>query len=216
MTQGESKINAGPSSVNPFRTLIKLFRIKQWSKNLLVFAAFLFTGGFSRGDAWSQVLLTFAAMCLASSGTYIFNDIADVERDRVHPTKKYRPLASGQVSKQSGFIIGILLILASLGISWLVNPLCSAIVIAYLALQVLYNIGLKRAPVADVYCISFGFVLRAALGAAALTVTISPWLLLCTGALALMLGFGKRRSEFIQQGEARAESRESLAHYNQL
>lgn len=193
-----------------------LLRPKQWAKNLLVFAAFLFTGGFKDTFAISHVLVAFFAMCFASSATYIFNDLADIERDRAHPKKRYRPLASGSVPVPVAVGIGAALLVASLGMAGWLNASSVVIVTVYLILQVLYNWKLKHTPIADVYTIAVGFVLRAVLGAAAISVAISPWLLFCTGALALMLGFAKRRNEFITQGDDRASSRESLVHYSKL
>lgn len=196
-------------------SLILLLRPKQWTKNLLVFAAFIFTAGSAHSStSGPYALLAFAAMCMASSATYIFNDIADVQRDRAHPKKRLRPIASGAVPVPVASVIGALLLVASIAIGFFLSHTTGTIIISYLVLQVVYNLGLKHVPVADVFIISLGFIFRAALGAAAISVTISTWLLFCTGALALMLGFAKRRNEYIQQGEDRASSRESLAGYS--
>jgi 4-hydroxybenzoate polyprenyltransferase len=195
---------------------IRLLRPKQWTKNLLVFAALIFTGTFRDPGHLSLAALAFLSMCLASSATYIFNDVQDAEHDRRHPKKKLRPIASGAVSAVVATALGMVLAIAGLLIAATLGKGSLLIVAAYLALQVFYNMGLKRVPVADVYAISMGFVLRAALGAAAIEVKLSGWLLFCTGALALMLGFGKRRHEFIQQGEERAATRQSLVHYNRV
>lgn len=193
--------------------LIKLIRPKQWAKNVLVFAALLFSARFSDGNAVVRALLAFAAMSFVSSGTYVFNDLVDVERDRLHPKKRLRPLASGVVPKGVGAALGVVLFILGIGIAASLNKSSLTIILVYLAMQGLYNWRLKRTPVADVYTIAVGFVLRAVLGAAAIGAAISGWLLFCTGALALMLGFAKRRNEFILQGEGRAGSRESLVHY---
>lgn len=204
------------SSLSIVRGVFKLLRPKQWAKNLLVFAALIFSGEFSHGEAVSRAILAFVAMCLTSSATYVFNDLADIQRDRNHPVKRFRPLASGVVPKSLGIAIGVLLLIVSLGLGWWLAIRCLIILAVYLGLQVAYNGGLKRTPVADVFCISAGFVLRAALGAAVIGVTLSGWLLFCTGALALMIGFGKRRNEYVLQGEDRLTSRESLAGYNRF
>jgi 4-hydroxybenzoate polyprenyltransferase len=199
------------------RTLSGLWRLarpKQWAKNLLVFAALIFSGKFQDPHAWGLTLAAFVAMCLVSSATYVFNDWADLERDRQHPTKRNRPLASGQVGKSAGITSGVLLFIGGVSLAASLGMSTLSIVLVYLALQFLYNLWLKRVPVADVHCIAAGFVLRAVLGAAAIAVSISGWLLFCTGALALMLGFAKRRHEFRLQGEMRAASRESLVSYN--
>lgn len=195
------------------KPFIKLIRPKQWTKNLLVFAALLFSARFGDPSSLVLALLAFFAMSIVSSCTYVFNDLADIERDRKHPKKRLRPLASGAISKQAGFILGLGLFVAGMGIGLAINRGVAAILGFYLVLQVLYNWRLKHMPVADVFVIAVGFVLRAILGAQAIHVGISGWLLFCTGALALMLGFAKRRHEFILQGDDRSSSRESLVHY---
>lgn len=198
--------------MHPF---LKLIRPKQYAKNVFVFAALVFTGTFRDPRAVAFTLLAFAGMCAISSATYVFNDLVDVERDRKHPTKCRRPIASGQVPERTAFLAGIALGLIGFVLEGLINRTSIAIVGAYVLLQVLYNWKLKRTPIADVFTISIGFVLRAVLGAAAIDAKISGWLLFCTGALSLMLGFAKRRNEFLLQGEDRTTSRESLVHYTQ-
>lgn len=192
--------------------VVRLLRPKQWAKNLLVFAALLFTGNLRDPHLLPLALMAFAAMCLTSSATYVFNDLADAERDRAHPRKKNRPVASGLVGTSLAWAIALVLLAAGVGIAALINRTSLAVVVGYLLIQAMYNIALKRIPVADVFCIAVGFVLRAVLGAAAVSVPISGWLLFCTGALALMLGFAKRRQEYVSQGSD-AASRESLAGY---
>jgi len=195
--------------------ILKLIRPKQYAKNVFVFAALVFSGLFKDHRAVEAAFLAFAGMCATSSATYVFNDLIDAERDRRHPTKCKRPIASGQVSKPTAFVLGITLGLVGFGIEASINKTSLGIVLGYVLLQVLYNWKLKRTPIADVFTISVGFVLRAVLGAAAIDATISGWLLFCTGALSLMLGFAKRRNEFLLQGEDRSHSRESLVHYTQ-
>jgi len=195
-------------------SFIRLLRVKQWAKNLLVFAAPLFSGFGGHSHFIAPAICAFFAMSLVSSSTYIINDVLDVERDRVHPTKRLRPLASGAIAKPIGIAIATICLAIGIGLAAWLSRGSLAIVICYLLLQVLYNWKLKKMPIADVYAIAVGFILRAVLGAAAIGVSISGWLLFCTGALALMLGFAKRRNEFIVQGEDRTVSRESLAHYN--
>lgn len=194
---------------------IRLLRPKQWTKNLLVFAALLFTDSFRNSTLLGLAILAFLAMSAASSATYVFNDLRDVEQDRRHPKKGMRPLAAGEIDKGLAMAIAILLIVLAAALAYRLGPASAAVIAIYLVLQVFYNLGLKKVPVADVFTIATGFVLRAVLGATAIDVHISGWLLFCTGCLALMLGFAKRRSEFVVQGEARAESRSTLAHYSQ-
>jgi 4-hydroxybenzoate polyprenyltransferase len=195
--------------------IVRLIRPRQWTKNLLVFAALLFTAGFQDPAKLQAVLLAFTAMCFVSSSIYVLNDLVDVERDRRHPKKRFRPIASGEVSP--GVAKALCGLLAAIGAALtfsLGHIAAQGIVLGYVALQGLYNLWLKRQPILDVFTIALGFILRAWLGAAVLLVPISAWLLFCTGALALLLGFGKRRHEFLLQGEDRESSRESLGHYS--
>ncbi len=189
-------------------------RPKQWTKNLLVFAALLFTGSFKESELLIKSLLAFAAMSLISSATYIVNDLIDLEKDRAHPKKSKRPLAAGEVSPAVGITMAVVFAAGSLAIAVGLGMESVAIIVGYLVLQVAYNGGLKHIPVTDVFVIAMGFILRAVLGAAAINVPISSWLLFCTGALALMLGFGKRRNEFVTQGAERGKTRKSLDGYN--
>ncbi len=193
---------------------IKLLRPKQWTKNLLVLAAPIFAAKISDPVALKQTGIAFAAMCMMSSATYVFNDIADAKRDREHPTKCKRPIASGAVPISMAVAIGVILAITSIGLGVVLNKSSVILLISYALLQVIYNLGLKRVPIADVFVIALGFIMRAMLGATAVWVTISGWLLFCTGALALMLGFAKRRNEYILQGDQRTSSRESLAGYS--
>lgn len=189
-----------------------LLRPKQWTKNLLVFAALLFVGAFRDPAMVLLAIRAFVAMCLASSAVYVFNDLRDIERDRRHPRKRTRPLAAGLVKPPAAAVIGVLCLAGSVAIAASVNQISLGIIVFYLVIQALYNTWLKHVAVADVFCIGVGFVLRAILGAAALNVEISGWLLFCTGALALMLGFSKRRNEFLTVAD-NGTTRESLASY---
>lgn len=210
MTGGAS----APHNPDRFMQWLRLLRPKQWTKNLLVYAAAIFTGSFSR-EALVTSSLAFAAMCLAASGTYALNDAVDARRDREHPKKKLRPVASGAVPLGGAVALGAVLVGASLALAYAVQPMCAVVVGAYLAIQGLYNLGIKRAPITDVFFIALGFVLRAVLGGIALNVAISGWLLFCTMSLALTLGFSKRRAEYLRSQKEGFDARESLAHYSQ-
>jgi 4-hydroxybenzoate polyprenyltransferase len=194
--------------------LLQLLRVKQYSKNVFVFAALFFTRGFVSPN---RVLLTLAAvavMCLVGSATYIVNDIADIERDRAHAKKRNRPIASGDVSIP--FAISLALICGILGLvlAYAIRPQVFGCAVFYLGLQALYNLKLKHVPIADVFVIASGFVLRVIIGAVAIQAQLSGWILVCSASLALLVGFGKRRSEFIGQGEDRVRSRESMKGYS--
>ncbi len=202
-----------PSKVS-VQQMFKLLRPLQWSKNLLVFAALMFTGKYMDYALLGRSIIAFFAMCMLSSCVYVVNDLKDIDRDRRHPVKCRRPLASGTVHPREAQILGAFLALISVGLCFVLGPLSWLIIGAYLALQVAYNSGMKQLAIADVFTIALGFVLRAMLGAAAINVKISPWLVLCTGSLALMVGFAKRRHEYLIQGDQRTASRESLGSYS--
>jgi 4-hydroxybenzoate polyprenyltransferase len=192
---------------------LRLLRISQWTKNLLVFAALLFTGAFGRPDVVRLSLLAFLAMGLISSATYVVNDLLDAPKDRLHPEKRKRPLASGEAKAGPAVAIACVCLAGGLAIGALASVAVTELLLLYIALQAAYNLGLRSVPVADVFVVSLGFVLRACVGAAAIDVTISGWLLFCTLALALLLSLGKRRHEFILMGEDRAASRAGLSGY---
>lgn len=194
--------------------ILRLLRPKQWTKNLLVFAALVFTARFNQPESVGLAALGFVAMCLLSSSIYVVNDIMDAKRDRQHPEKRKRPIASGEVKPKVALVISQLLALVGAIILVFLGPPTVVIGGVYVALQAMYNLRLKHVAVLDVFIISIGFVLRAVLGAAVIHATISGWLLLCTGALALTLGFGKRRAEFMQS-EGTGASRPSLVDYSQ-
>lgn len=197
----------------PLGAALRLLRPKQWAKNLLVFAALIFTGQFTNAQALTAVLLAFLALCLISSATYVVNDILDIEKDRAHPVKQNRPLAAGLISSSAAWAMAAGCLLSGTLVSLLIRPTFLIGVGIYLALQFAYNLFTKRIPILDVFTIGTGFVLRAALGAVAIKVEMSAWLLFCTGVLALLIGFGKRRHEFLLDGHRAESSRPALAGY---
>jgi 4-hydroxybenzoate polyprenyltransferase len=196
-----------------FTDLIKVVRVKQWTKNVFVFAAFIFVKGWTHQGSTQAVLLAFVAMCFASSATYLVNDIYDIEKDRSHPVKKNRPIASGRISVGFASALAGILFVLSLVLGYISNVNVIFGLLAYLGLQVVYNMILRNISVADVACIALGFVIRVVIGAIAINEPVSGWILLCTATLALMLGFGKRRHEFILMG-SQSTSRKSLAEYS--
>lgn len=180
-------------------TLVRLLRVKQWTKNAVVFAAFMFALGDRNQDlaAWElwKVCLAALAFSLVSSAVYIFNDLRDAPQDRLHPIKKHRPIASGEVAPAMAVGMACALLAAGLGGAWRLGTDLFTVVGGYLVLQTFYTLWLKRIPLVDVVVISLGFVLRALAGAVVVHVLISPWLLLCAMLLALFLGLCKRRHE---------------------
>jgi len=197
-----------------FFALVRLLRPHQWAKNILVFTAWVFTIGQGSRELIFPALAAFGAMCLLSSGTYVFNDLFDLKRDRAHPKKKNRPLASGKVPVSAAIAVGCPLLVGGLVWSFVLGTSVLSISAVYLIIQVLYNLVLKQVPIADVFSVASGFVLRPVIGAVAIGVPISGWLLCCTGTLALMLGFAKRRHELRDENTDQTKTRESLSRYS--
>ncbi len=197
------------------QTIIEAMRIRQWIKNGFVFAAPLFARQIAVPDKALAVFAAFAAFCLASSAVYAMNDLIDLRRDRLHPVKRMRPLASGRLTISAAIGMALGLAAAALALSLLMLPLFATMVlIAYILSNLLYSLYLKHLVILDVMFLAVGFILRVLIGAAAAAVSPSHWLLLCTLTVSLFLGFTKRRAELIDL-EGRAHShREVLEHYS--
>ncbi len=200
--------------------LLVSMRPNQWTKNAVIFAALVFGYGDKSQQidlihALVRVVPAFVLFCLTSSGIYLLNDILDLKSDRAHPTKRYRPLASGHISPTTaGLTAAALLTLSSLGAFMLSVPF-AIVLTSYIALQVVYTLLLKRIALLDVFIIAFGFVLRAIAGAVITHVPISSWLLLCTFLLALFLALCKRRQEKGSiESAATSKQRISLQKYD--
>ncbi|MCK9322094.1 MAG: decaprenyl-phosphate phosphoribosyltransferase [Bacteroidales bacterium] len=180
-------------------TWLRLLRIKQWTKNAVVFAAFVFALGDRNQDlsAWElwKVCLAALAFSLVSSAVYILNDLRDAPQDRLHPVKKNRPIAAGAVATAPALGAAAVLLAAGLGGAGRLGTDLLAVIGGYLVLQGFYTLWLKRIALVDVIVIALGFVLRALAGAVVIHVVISPWLLVCALVLALFLGLCKRRHE---------------------
>lgn len=191
--------------------LLRLLRPKQWVKNAFVLAPLVFTSGFLDPVAIRHAITAFVLFCVASSATYIVNDIQDIERDRRHPRKsKTRPLAAGSVSTGAALVLlGILY--ACLVVGWFIAPQVVLVILAYICLNLAYSFGLKHQPVLDIFTIAIGFVLRVYAGAMALSVPVSGWMFVTTLCLALYLAAVKRRQELGQSG---VEARKVLERYS--
>ena len=191
--------------------LFKLIRPKQWIKNGFVLAPLVFTGEFMREASLKQALLAALLFCVASSATYIVNDLKDIEGDRKHPTKALsRPLAAGSVSIQAALLLLSLLYVLLIA-SWFVSPKVVNVIFGYLALNIAYTFVLKHKPVVDIFTIALGFVLRVLAGAVALSVPVSGWMFVTTLCLALYLAAVKRSQELSQSG---TEGRQVLKQYS--
>lgn len=194
--------------------LLRTLRPTQWAKNVFVLAPLFLSQKLDEPEAVKGSLLAFFAFCLASSAVYIINDIRDREEDRQHPTKRKRPIASGELSVSAAAIAAVVLLAGTLAIGMRLGTLFIAIVGAYVALNFLYSSWLKRIVILDVMILSMGFVLRVAGGAAAIQVEISAWLFLCTIFVALFLAFSKRRHELVLMEADAAKQRQVLEHYS--
>lgn len=189
-------------------------RPRQWVKNLLLFGGIIFAAEVDDRLKWLQAVAAFAAYCAASSAAYIGNDLRDVEADRAHPVKRYRPIARGELQPRLAAVLAAVLLAAAFGLTaWLgfASVLC---LLGFTALQTAYSLGLKNVVLVDVLAIAALFVLRAAAGAIAVDVRISPWLLVCTGLLALFLALGKRRAELLLVEAERTPGRQVMAGYS--
>jgi 4-hydroxybenzoate polyprenyltransferase len=192
----------------------RLLRPTQWSKNFFVLAALLFSGRATELPVVINAVLAFVAFCLAASAVYAFNDVHDRAADREHPVKRFRPVASGRISTSHATMAAAILAVAGLSLAMVVHRGAAAWLVAYLLLNVAYSLRLKELVILDVFAIASFFVIRLLVGAAAVEVQPSVWLLLCGGLLALYLGFAKRRHELSVLGAGSAAHRGVLAHYS--
>ena len=189
-------------------------RPHQWTKNLLVFAALAFSKHLFEPDPLLRTVLAFSIFCGLSGVVYLVNDVADLERDRLHPRKRLRPLASGALGTRAAVAIAAGLGALCLGLAPLLGLPFLACSATYLLLNLAYSFRLKNAVILDVIAISLGFVLRASAGAMAISVRISDWLLVCTLLLALFLALSKRRHELVSLSDGASGHRAILAEYS--
>jgi 4-hydroxybenzoate polyprenyltransferase len=200
---------------SPLRAAIKTGRPKEWIKNVFVFAGLLFSGKFNQSHEVLEALLTFVAFCLISSAGYFVNDLIDVDLDRKHPKKRFRPLAAGQLSVGTAKAIAPVLALIAIALAFAtVNWEVGLMVIGYGIAQMAYSLGLKQIVIIDVMTLAGLFILRVAAGASAVDAHASEWLILCTGFLAAFLGFTKRRQEAVSELHEGTSTRPVLEHYS--
>lgn len=193
--------------------MLRLLRPRQWIKNLLLFAALVFAKQLGVPRSVGLALLAFTAFCLASSSVYVVNDLVDVERDRAHPEKRRRPIASGEVSPRAAALAAAALTAAALAVAFGIGRGFGAAVIVYLGLSHFYSLAGKNVVVLDVMLVAAGFVIRAVAGALAIRVPYSDWFVLCTLFLAMFIAFSKRRAELAAAGDGAPRSRPVLAVY---
>lgn len=191
---------------------LRALRPTQWIKNGVVFAGLVFGGKLLDPLAFAQAVLAFVVFCIVSSGFYLINDVVDRRADQRHPLKRLRPVAAGEIATRWALAAGVFLVAVASVCSLALGLPFFLAILAYVLLMAGYNVWFKRIVILDVIVIAAGFVIRAAAGALAVDVSISPWLLICTMLLALLIAFGKRRHEFLSLPEAR-DHRRSLEHY---
>ncbi len=198
----------------PLVALLRGMRPRQWTKNLLVFAALIFARRFDDVGAAVTVTLAFVLFCLISGSIYLINDIADREEDRKHPTKRYRPIASGQLPVPMATAAAAIFAPGGVVGCYLISIPTGHIALVYLILTLSYTFLFKHVVIIDVLAVAAGYVLRATAGATAIPVVISPWLLICTILLALFLVLSKRRQELVGLEEGAVAHRPILGEYS--
>jgi 4-hydroxybenzoate polyprenyltransferase len=194
--------------------LVVALRPRQWTKNLLVFAGLLFSQGFREPALVARSAAAFSLFCLLSGATYLINDVFDVARDRSHPRKRHRPVASGRLPRGVALAVGAALLVGGVLAAFILSTGLGWVALAYAVLLTAYSAGLKHVVILDALLIAAGFVLRALAGVVVLGVEFSHWLMLCTILLALFLTFGKRRHELLALEGGAAEHRPILSEYS--
>ncbi|MCD6567102.1 MAG: decaprenyl-phosphate phosphoribosyltransferase [Bacteroidales bacterium] len=185
----------------------------QWYKNLILFAGIVFSMNLMDLELWFTAISAFVLFCILSGSEYIINDIIDLKKDRVHPVKRNRPIASGELKIPPALLFAVLLIVCAGVGSWLINIRFFAVSIIYFFLIILYSLIFKYIIVVDVLIVSISFVIRAVAGCVAIDVFISPWLIICTFLLALFLALGKRQHELMLLGDEAKNHRKILGGY---
>ncbi len=196
------------------KALLKTMRPRQWPKNIFIFAALVFDKQLFILNSFLRTLSGFVLFCMISSTVYIFNDLADVEADRQHPEKKFRPIASGALPAGVAWTTGVLLLVVTLALGYWLSPAFAALLAVYFLMNVAYSKWLKHISILDVLIIAAGFVLRVGAGVTLIRVErFSPWLYVVMTLLALYLGFGKRRAELALLAQGAGSHRKVLEGY---
>lgn len=192
------------------RPVIKSMRPHQWYKNFVIFLCIIFSKNLLNFQMWQDLILVFIVFCMLAGSQYMLNDVKDAEKDRLHPKKRYRPIAAGILPARTALLISFTIMILSLAIAFAMGRLVGLVSLMYLANSIVYSLYFKNYAIVDAIFIAVGFVIRAIAGCVAISVTISPWLILCVFLLALVLAFGKRRHEL----DGDQNSRNSLSQYN--
>ena len=198
----------------PVLALGAALRPRQWTKNLLLFAGIVFAAEIGDAGRWLAAGAAFVLYCAASSAAYLVNDLVDAPADRLHPVKRRRPIARGEITPRTAVFAAVALVGLAAGLAVALGPVALGFLALFLAIQAGYTLGLKHVVLVDVMAIAALFVVRAAAGAGAVDVRISPWLLVCTALLALFLALGKRRGELVLVGAEATPGRPVLEGYS--
>ncbi len=209
--EGDDRVNC-PSSRCPvadrpkgvLRSIIISMRPHQWYKNLILFIGIIFSDNLLNLGLWVPLLLAFLVFCILSGSLYIINDVKDIDLDKLHPKKRYRPIAAGDLSPAIAVPTATILIIGAIVLGFVINTAFGLLCLAYLLTNSTYTAYLKNYAIIDAIIIGVGFIIRAAAGCVVIGVRISPWLILCVFLFALVLTFGKRRQELIIADNSRA------------
>ncbi len=209
----EERTKSPPSKIMMFKNIIRSYRLRQWVKSGFILAPALFTLHFLEPKTWAHLILSVLGFSLVSSAVYIFNDLTNRDEDRLHPTKKTRPIASGNLQTLPAFfglilalIVGMILLVVASGKGAIIGG-------SYFLLMVLYSIWLRRVPIVDIIIVAVGFVMRVILGSIIINEPLSHWMLLCTFTIALYLGLVKRRQEIAAMDQSDNSGRKVLVSY---
>lgn len=198
------------------RAILIEMRPKQWTKNLFVFAALIFDGKFFHPLELRAASTMFLAFCLISSAVYFFNDLHDVELDRLNPKKKHRPIASGAIDRRLAFFVSIVLAASGLAIAFSINPQCFSLALSYIVLNIFYTVRLKNIVILDIMLVAACFAMRALGGALAASIGMTIWFVLCVTFLSLFLIIGKRRDELFQLSSNRIKRGRAVLKFYSL
>ncbi|MBN2456909.1 MAG: decaprenyl-phosphate phosphoribosyltransferase [Sedimentisphaerales bacterium] len=205
------------SGSRQIRTLVFIWRTirpKQWTKNLFVFAALLFSQNIFNFSLLSRTILAFFIFCILSGAVYILNDLLDLKQDRLHPAKSHRPIASGKLKSSHAFLACLIFVGLSLGMSYYLRLPFFLVVLLYFLLQLGYSLFLKHVVILDIFAVACGFILRIIAGALVIDVEMSSWFLICAMFLALFLSLSKRRHELVVLGDQAEYHRKVLKKYS--
>ncbi|MEE2030771.1 decaprenyl-phosphate phosphoribosyltransferase [Rhodococcus chondri] len=205
---------AGPPKSLP-EGIVKAVRPRQWVKNVLVLAAPMAAGSVTETDVLLPVALAFVVFCMAASGIYLVNDALDVEADRSHPTKRFRPIAAGVLPVRTAYLMAVVLLVGSIALSFLANWQLAVVIAVYVGIQLAYCFGLKHQAVLDICIVSSGFLIRAIAGGVAAEIPLSQWFLLIMAFGSLFMAAGKRYAELRLANRTGAKIRKSLEYYSE-